>query len=141
MKKIGLLFGSFNPLHNGHLLAEKAQQEAGLDEVWFVVQPENTYKPTFELLDYDTRKQLIGNAGLQLYVPTSTDYKHYILDTLRELADYQLTVILGEDLMASFSQWEDYSAIKQLASIYESPRIDDISSGLIRDGLQAGSIS
>lgn len=139
MKKIGLLFGSFNPLHNGHvMLAKAAQQEAELDEVWFVVQPENSYKPAFEFLDYETRKQLITESGLTLFESQSKDYPHLILDTLKEIKGHEVTLILGEDLIASFPHWPDYQQIKQHAQIYESHRIDGISSGQVRDRLQEG---
>ena len=139
MKKIGLLFGSFNPLHNGHImLAEAAKNDIHLDEVWFVVQGENSYKPVLEFLDYATRKQLITDSGLKLYKPQSTDYAHLVLDTLREVNDYEVTLILGEDLIASFPTWPDYDQIRELATIYESHRIDGISSGLIRDRLADG---
>lgn len=139
MKKLGLLFGSFNPLHNGHvMLADAAKQEAGLDEVWFVVQPENSYKPAFSFLDYETRKSLVYQSGMSLYEPQSNNYAHLILDTLKELQGYDLTLILGEDLVESFPQWPDYQEIKSLAQVYESHRIDGISSGLVRDHLKAG---
>lgn len=138
MKNIGLLFGSFNPLHNGHvMLAEAAKQDMKLDEVWFVVQPQNSYKPIFDLLDLQARKDLIIKSGYKVYNPTSTDYAHLILDTLRELTGYNLTLLLGEDLAASFPTWPDYDHIKHLAAIYQSHRIDGISSGLIRDKLMA----
>lgn len=139
MKNIGLLFGSFNPLHNGHvMLAEAAKQERELDEVWFVVQPKNSYKPVMDFLDYQTRKNLIAESGFSVYQPQSTDYAHLILDTLNELNDSELTLILGDDLVASFSQWPDHDEINKLADIYESHRIDGISSGLVRDRLAAG---
>lgn len=139
MKKIGLLFGSFNPLHNGHvMLAEAAKQEAGLDEVWFVVQRQNNYKPAIGLLDYATRLQLIVDSGYKIYEPRSTDYAHLIRDTLKELTDHHPTLLLGEDLAASFAKWDDYDEITSLATVYQSHRIDGISSGLIRDRLAAG---
>ncbi len=139
MKRIGLLFGSFNPLHNGHLLlSDSAQKSTELDEVWFIVQPQNSYKPITELLDYDTRKNLIITSGLYLFEPKTKNYAHYILETLKEIKGADLTLILGEDLSASFPYWEDYHEIKELAQVYESPRLDDISSGLVRDRLQAG---
>lgn len=138
MKKIGLLFGSFNPLHNGHImLAEAAKKDVDLDEVWFVVQDKNSYKPAFEFLDYAARKTLISTSGLTLYQPQSTNHAHLILDTLREIKDHELTLILGEDLISSFSNWADYDAIRELATIYESHRIDNISSGLVRDRIEA----
>lgn len=120
------------------MLADAAKQEARLDEVWFVVQPENSYKPAFEFLDYQTRKQLITESGLTLYKPQSSDSAHLILDTLKELQDHEITLILGEDLIASFPHWPDYGQIKQQAHIYESHRIDGISSGQVRDRLTAG---
>ena len=140
MKKIGLLFGSFNPLHNGHvMLAEMAQLECGLDAVWFVLQSDNPYKPSIDFMDYDTRKLMIKEAGLDFYTPKTTDYTHFIRDTLDELADYDLTLILGNDLKSSFDQWEDAAAIKDMAQIYAAPkRLDGISSGLIREKLAVG---
>lgn len=139
MKKIGLLFGSFNPLHNGHIqLAQAAQQEGGLEDVYFVLQPKNSYKPAFDFIDYEARKKLIVDSGLRLYTPQSTNYQHYILDTLKEFPDMAITLILGEDLAKSFPRWQDYQQIKDLTTIYESRRIDDISSGLVRDRLAAG---
>jgi len=137
MKKIGLLFGSFNPLHNGHvMLAEAAQNDLELDEVWIVVQRDNVYKPVFEFLDYQARKQLITDSGLKLFESESTDYAHLILETIKEIKDHNITLVLGEDLIASFSQWVDYDEIRNRASIYESHRIDGISSGQIRDRLR-----
>ena len=139
MKKIGLLFGSFNPLHNGHvMLAGAAQKDVDLDEIWFVVQDKNSYKPVFEFLDYSTRKQLISASGFTLYEPQSTDYAHLILDTVQEIKDHELVLILGEDLIKSFPTWSDYDAIRDVATIYESHRIDGISSGQVRDRLDAG---
>jgi nicotinate-nucleotide adenylyltransferase len=139
MKKTGLLFGSFNPLHNGHMmLAEAAVKDIDLGDVCFVVQPENPYKPSFELLDYETRLELIKDSGFMSYEPKTTDYAHYILETLKELKADDLVLILGEDLSSSFSQWKDYDQIRELAEIYESHRIDNISSSTVRDRLKAG---
>lgn len=138
MRSIGLLFGSFNPLHNGHLtLARQAQSEARLDEVWFVVQPENSYKPTFEFLDYRARKDLITQSGLILYDPKTTNYPHFMLDTLKELQAHKLTLILGDDLVASFPTWPDYEQIKGLARVYKSKRHHELSSGTVRDRIAA----
>lgn len=120
------------------MLAEAARAEAGLDEVWFVVQPENPYKPSFDLLDYATRLKLIKEAGFTSYEPKTQNYSHYILDALEELQVHNVTLVLGEDLASSFAQWEDYEAIKKLATIYESHRFDNISSGTVRDRIKAG---
>lgn len=137
MSTIGLLFGSFNPLHNGHIkLAQMAQAEANLDEVWFVVQPENSYKPTFEFLGYTTRKQLITESGLKIYEPQTTNYPHFILETLQELQEHKLTLVLGEDLATSFADWPDHGQIVNLASIYKSKRHDELSSGTVRDRIR-----
>lgn len=141
MKKIGLLFGSFNPLHNGHVaLAELAQHDNLLDEVWFVLQNENSYKPANDFLDYETRKLLIEEAGLTVYQPRTTNYAHFVLETLRELTDYDRTLILGKDLAEHFADWQDYHEIVSLAKVYAAQeRIQDVSSGKVRAALQAGS--
>lgn len=144
MKKLGVLFGSFNPLHNGHLaVAKKALAESHLDEVWFVIQPSNSYKPNQEFLDYQTRKTLLeesleGQLNMQVFEPSAIDYAHFIPRSLREIVGYDLTLILGADLASSFKTWPDYSEITSLAKIYTSPRLDNISSGLVRDKLAAG---
>lgn len=137
MSSIGLLFGSFNPLHNGHLqLAQIAQSEVDLDEVWFVVQPQNSYKPVFTFLDYEARKQLIIESGLKLYEPSTSNYPHFILETLHELPEHDLTLILGEDLAGSFSTWSDYKQIKEQSRVYKSHRHDELSSGTVRDRIR-----
>lgn len=139
MKKIGLLFGSFNPLHNGHIaLAKAAKTDAKLDEVWFVVQEQNNYKPNLGFISYPDRKKLIVKSGLKIYEPKSNNHGHLILDTLKEIKGYDITLILGEDLVVSFTEWTDYNEIKQHAKIYKSSRIDGISSGVVRDRLAAG---
>ena len=60
---IGLFGGSFNPIHNGHVrLAKSLLQEAALDEVWFLVSPQNPFKQNQQLLDDDKRLQLVRLA-------------------------------------------------------------------------------
>lgn len=144
MKRLGILFGSFNPLHNGHIdVAKKTLTEVHLDEVWFVIQPSNNYKPVQEFLDYATRKTLLEEAletepDMHVYEPTTADYAHFIPETLKEITDCEITLILGADLSSSLKDWPDYAEITALAKIYTSPRLDHISSGMVRDKLTAG---
>ena len=62
-KRVGIYGGSFNPIHNGHIaLAKHLLHMGGLDEVWFVVSPQNPFKQLSELLDDDKRLQLVRLA-------------------------------------------------------------------------------
>lgn len=138
MSKLGILFGAFNPLHNGHLdLAKNALQEAGLDSIWFVIQPTNPYKPSVEFFDYATRQFLVAQAlqsypSFKLFQPQTTTYEHFVPATLNEIDASSITLILGQDLAETFTSWTDYHKIVDLADIYISPRLDNISSGNVR---------
>ena len=61
--KIGLYFGSFNPIHNGHLIiANKMYEEVGFNEIWFIPSPLNPFKKSSELLDFEFRYQMIQSV-------------------------------------------------------------------------------
>ena len=129
--KLGVLFGSFNPLHNGHVaVAKKAMSDAGLDEVWFVIQPSNNYKPELAFLDYPVRKKLLEESlrdipNMRIFEPQTTDYAHFMPKALKEIKDCEPTLILGADLASSFDSWPDHNEIMALANVYTSPRLDD----------------
>ncbi len=132
-KKIGLLFGSFNPIHSGHLiLANYMAEFTDLDEVWFVVSPQNPLKNKSSLLaDYhrlaltrlaveDNTKLKVSNIEFGMPVPS------YTIDTLTWLNEYntdkEFVIICGTDIFPHFHKWKNYNEILNQYSIYVYPR-------------------
>lgn len=116
MTEAGLFGGSFNPIHNGHIaLAEAVRRLAGLDEVWFVVSPQNPLKQRGDLLDDNLRLEMVRKAleghdhlvasDCELHLPRPS----YTWDTLRHLAtthpDRRFSLIIGGDNWALFDRW------------------------------------
>lgn len=131
--KIGLFGGSFNPIHVGHIaLARQLRQLAGLDEVWFMVSPQNPMKRQANLLDDRLRYQMVrlalhGEEGLvacdyELHLPKPS----YTWNTLQQLSkDYpQHTFILliGGDNWQIFPRWYHADDILAHYSIVVYPR-------------------
>jgi nicotinate-nucleotide adenylyltransferase len=117
--KIGLFFGSFNPVHNGHLIiANYVCETTDLDKVWLVVSPQNPLKPKETLLrDYD-RLHLIhlaieDNKNLKASnIEFALPRPSYTIDTLTHLHDkypqHQFSLIMGSDNLASLHKWKNY---------------------------------
>lgn len=116
--KIGLFFGSFNPVHNGHLIiASYISQNSGVDEVWFVVSPQNPFKKPGSLLNENHRyfllkaavenekKIKISNVEFKLPKPS------YTADTLVYLKEnypqHQFTIIIGSDSYQNINNWKN----------------------------------
>ncbi len=133
MKKVGLLFGSFNPIHSGHLiLANYMAEFTDLDEVWFVVSPQNPLKNKSTLLaDYHrlTLVRLavedssnIGVSNIEFSMPKPS----YTIDTLTWLHEkhpgYNFVVICGTDVFENFHKWKNYKEILNQYSMYVYPR-------------------
>ena len=132
-KKVGLLFGSFNPIHSGHLiLANYMAEFTDLDEVWFVVSPQNPLKEKSSLLADIHRLALVRLAvedQLRLKV-TDIEFKmpkpSYTIDTLTWLSDQYpqntFVMICGTDIFAHFHKWKNYREILRNYSLYVYPR-------------------
>jgi nicotinate-nucleotide adenylyltransferase len=127
--KTGLYFGSFNPIHIGHLIiANHMLNETQLDEVWFVVSPQNPFKPSATLLnEYDrlhlVRKATEGNARLKAAdVEFSLPQPSYTATTLAYLSGKyparQFFVIMGGDSFQNINRWHNYTAITKYYPIY-----------------------
>jgi nicotinate-nucleotide adenylyltransferase len=127
--KIGLYFGSFNPIHNGHLIiANHLLHNTGLEQVWFVVSPQNPFKPAATLLNEYHRLHLIksaieGETGLrasdiEFHLPRPS----YTIDTLTYLSEkypqHQFSVIMGSDSFQNLHKWKNYEQIVRLYPIY-----------------------
>ncbi len=132
-KKVGLLFGSFNPIHNGHLiLANYMAEFTDLHEVWFVVSPQNPLKDKKSLLaDYHrlalTRIAVEDHSKLKVTnIEFNMPRPSYTIDTLSWLSeDYpnnEFSIICGTDIFKSFHKWKNYHEILKQYSLYVYPR-------------------
>ena len=122
MSSIGIFGGSFNPIHKGHVaLARQLLRRAQLDEVWFLVSPQNPLKPQSSLLDDDMRLEMARLALTEEPYIKASDYEFhlprpsYTWNTLQHLShDYpqhRFTLIIGADNWHVFSQWRNSSDI------------------------------
>ncbi len=133
-KKIGLYFGTFNPIHIGHLtIANHLVEFSDLDEVWMVVTPHNPHKKRSGLLDDHHRLSMVRIA-LEDYpklkvsnVEFDLPQPNYTVNTLTHLEeqypDHHFSLIMGEDNLKSFHKWKNYEVILENYSIYVYPRI------------------
>ena len=134
--KIGIFSGSFNPIHLGHTrLAAFIRQQAGLDEVWLMVSPNNPLKVASELMDEKLRYHLAQLATAELEGIRPSDFEFhlpkpsYTIHTLEQLTaaypQHQFSLIIGSDNMAIFHKWKDWQRILALYPIIVYPREGD----------------
>jgi len=131
--KIGLFFGSFNPIHIGHLIiANGFAQNAQLDQVWLVVTPQNPHKKKSNLLNKNDRLHLINLSiedndllkvsTVEFNLPTPS----YTIDTLTHLSEqhpsYKFTILMGGDNLQSLHKWKNYEQIIKHYNIAVYPR-------------------
>lgn len=120
--KVGLYFGSFNPIHNGHLIiAQFMLNQAGLDEVWFVVSPQNPLKSGKDLYPEQDRLNMVSLAIgkhdkiKNCDIEFSMDRPSYTSNTLKKLVekypDYEFELIMGTDTLQHLDKWKDYEHI------------------------------
>ncbi len=132
--KIGLYFGTFNPIHVGHLtIANHLQQHSDLDQVWFVVTPLSPFKKKSSLLDNHQRLEMVYRATKDYDYLRPSDIEfglkqpNYTIDTLTYLGEkfpeHQFSLIMGEDNLKSFHKWKNYELILEDYSIFVYPRI------------------
>ncbi|TDE31642.1 nicotinate-nucleotide adenylyltransferase [Flavobacterium ranwuense] len=132
--KIGLYFGTFNPIHVGHLIiANHMAEHADLDQVWMVVTPHNPLKKKSTLLDDYHRLQMVHLASEDFpkIKPSDFEFKlsqpNYTVNTLVHLQEkhptYEFSLIMGEDNLKSLHKWKNYEAILENHEIYVYPRI------------------
>jgi nicotinate-nucleotide adenylyltransferase len=133
--KVGLFFGSFNPVHIGHMvLANYMLAFTDLDQVWFVVSPHNPLKKKSSLLHERNRLQLVTLAiGDNTKLKASDIEFHisqpsYTVNTLAHLKEkYPKTsfvLIMGEDNLESFHKWKNFEEILKYYELYVYPRVD-----------------
>ena len=132
--KIGLYFGTFNPIHVGHMIIANHMAEfSDLEQIWMVVTPHNPLKAKSTLLDDAKRLQLVQVAteDFPKIKPSDIEFKlaqpNYTVHTLAHLQDkypqHKFSLIMGEDNLKSLHKWKNYEVILQNHDIYVYPRI------------------
>ncbi len=131
--KVGLFFGSFNPIHIGHLaIANYMAEFTDLDKVWFVVSPHNPLKEKKTLLANNHRLQLVREAidEYTKFKASNIEFKlpqpSYTINSLAYLKEKypqtEFALIMGSDNLQSFDKWKNYEEILKQYSIYVYPR-------------------
>ena len=132
--KIGLYFGTFNPIHVGHLIiANHLAEHSELEQIWMVVTPHNPLKEKNTLLDDYHRLHLVRLATEEYpkIKPSDIEFKllqpNYTVNTLAHLMEkypqHAFSLIMGEDNLKSFHKWKNFDYILQHHDIYVYPRV------------------
>lgn len=167
--KIGLFFGSFNPIHVGHLIIANTMANCtDLEQVWFIISPQNPFKKNKSLLHEFDRLTMVEKAISDNYKLKANDIEFqmpkpsYTIDTLTKLSErhpnHEFKLIMGEDNLVQFENWKNYHKILEYYELYVYPRPNtadhnfkthpkvkyveapllDISATFIRNSIKAG---
>ena len=134
MPKIGLFFGSFNPIHIGHLImAEYFVENTDLKEVWFVVSPNSPMKKKESLLSEHQRLYMVNLAveddarfrscDIEFHLSLPSYTCHTLVHLQEKYPDKEFVLIMGEDNLETIEKWKNYEFILENFSIYAYPRI------------------
>ena len=127
--KIGLYFGSFNPIHHGHLIiASHVVQNTNLDQVWFVVSPQNPLKASAGLLNEYHRLHLVHLAieGMDRLKTSDIEFHlprpSFTIDTLTYLSEkypqHKFSVLMGSDSYQNLPKWKNFELILSNYALY-----------------------
>ena len=131
--KVGLFFGSFNPIHTGHLIiGESTLNHTDIDEIWFVVSPQNPMKKRKDLLSEYDRIKLVDIAieGNDRFRSSNIEFSlpkpSYTIDTLTHLSERhrakEFCIIMGEDNLRHIHKWKNYEQLIENYPIFVYPR-------------------
>jgi nicotinate-nucleotide adenylyltransferase len=142
MAHIALYFGSFNPIHTGHLIiAESILLQKEIDKVWFVVSPQNPFKKSQGLLNETSRffltqlavenNEHFGASNIEFSLPKPS----YTIDTLTYLKEkhptHTFSLLMGGDNLEHFEKWKNYETIIENYKIYVYKRPDASNQNLL----------
>ena len=133
MHKTGLYFGSFNPIHIGHLvIAEYMLEHSDLQEIWFVVSPCNPLKKKSSLLDDRQRLYMVNLAiedddrfrasDVEFGLPQPSYTCHTLVHLQEKFPQREFALIMGEDNLQTFEKWLNYDWILDNYHLYVYPR-------------------
>jgi nicotinate-nucleotide adenylyltransferase len=122
MTRIGLFFGSFNPIHIGHLIiANHVLNETKLQKLWFVVSPQNPFKPSSTLLNEYDRLHLVQKAidgddrlrvsDIEFTLPKPSYTSHTLAYLTEKYPTHAFTVIMGSDSFQNLPKWKNAETI------------------------------
>lgn len=134
--KIGLYFGTFNPIHIGHLvIANHLAEYSDLNQIWFVVTPQSPFKVKQSMLDNYQRLEMVYRATKEYdkLKPSDIEFNlpqpNYTVNTLAYLQEkyptYEFSLIMGEDNLKGFHKWKNYEWILLNHKIYVYPRLSE----------------
>ncbi len=131
--KTGLFFGSFNPVHTGHLIiANHFVQYTDIESIWFVLSPLNPFKTGEKMLGNDERLELLHMAlydneafrvcDIELTMETPSYSIHTIKKLQHEHPVHSFVLLIGSDNLDEFDRWKDYLEILERVNVYVYPR-------------------
>lgn len=132
--KVGLYFGTFNPIHVGHLIiANHMVENSDLDEVWMVVTPHNPFKKKATLLDNYQRYEMVYQAteeyvkikpsDIEFQLPQPSYTIHTLVHIQEKHPSHEFSLIMGEDNLQNLHKWKNYEEIVDNHHIYVYPRV------------------
>ncbi len=132
--KIGLYFGTFNPIHVGHMIiANYMADYTDIDEVWLVVTPQNPLKIKSSLLKDSQRLALVREAVYENNKLKASDIEfgldrpnytsHTLVHLMEKYPEHEFSLIMGEDNMRNFHKWFNFEVLLKNHSIYIYPRV------------------
>ena len=132
-KEIGLFFGSFNPIHIGHLmLANYIIEFTSINEIWFVVSPQNPFKKNHSLLPEIHRLAMVDRSiendfrfkasNIEFGLPKPSYTSDTLAHLIEKYPDYKFSLIMGEDNLTNLHKWKNADFLVDNYDIYVYPR-------------------
>ena len=133
-KKIGLFFGTFDPIHNGHIeVAKYIVDNCFSDEVWLIITPQNPEKKFIKISNFDQRFKMtqIATNKINKVKPSKAEQglpiPNYTIDTLEYISEkfknYEFSLVIGQDNFEKFTNWKSHEKIIENYKILIYPRL------------------